>query len=389
MIIPLQHGKVASARPRRAWSLRTQATPRSLAAFGTLIRREDQAVVGPYLFRLLFGSVVLLLIFDLVGRHIAGILFAGLIMIYLACSKLTTQHCDQTRERRARQQARCARQATDLQRLNLDVGECQTIAALERHATERAAAIANAAALVQLFSSAAPPPRTNDRHAFSLSLSGEEGRLTIFRAQDELSQAQRSALEHLAVLVGVQAARLRGVVRLARQQAALMVLWQVAGVLRSALDPQKALGEACGRMTTALELNWLALLAPDERQSLATLLISRGNSGKPAPHLTGAQLRVAAEALRAECALIRSEGQQALTCLPIRMLGGAPVILAVHGETLDAAAQSLLLLFGEMIVERLARAALEEGQLAPDGWRSIDDHRSAPNVVSPRESALA
>jgi hypothetical protein len=326
--------------------------------------------------------------------------FTSLIIIYVAWDKLTMRRWKQMRERRTRSQDRSARQdrhlgdrewlglARILQRFNLEVGECKTIAALERLATERAAAIAGTAALVQFSSPLAHTPMTSDNQAFCLSLSGDQGTITIFRAQDELSQAQYNELEYLAVLVGAQAARLRGAVRLARQQAALLALWQVAGVLRSALAPQEALDEVCSRMTAALDLNWLSLLAPDERQSVSILLISRGDRGKPAPRLTGAQLRVAAEALRTESTLIRSEGQQALTCLPIRLLGGTPVILAVHGEKLDAAAQALLMLFGEMIVERLARSSCDEGSSTLEGWRPIGGEGGVPDLVTFRESAL-
>lgn len=400
MIIPLQHDKVASARPRRSWLLSAQARPRRLLTSGRLRQPEDQAAVATFHFRLLLGSIVLLLISDLVSWHIAGSVLTSLIMLYVASEKLTMRRWNETRERRAGLHDRSAHLdrcvddreglglARNLQRFNLEVGECKTIAALERLATERAVAIARSAAQVQLAGPEARTPVASDSHAFYLPLSGDQGTLTIFRAQDELSQAQYRELDYLAVLVGAQAARLLGAARLARQQAALLALWQVAGILRSALDRQEALDEVCGRMTAALELNWLALLAPDERQSVSILLISRGDRGQPAPRLTGAQLRVAAEALRTESALIRSEGRQALTCLPIRLLGDTPVILAAHGEQLDAAAQALLMLFGEMIVERLARSPLDEEPSALEGWLPIGDEKGVPYTASFRESVL-
>src|SRR6185503_20730684 len=101
------------------------------------------------------------------------------------------------------------------------------------------------------------------------------------------------------------------------QQTALMTLWEVAGVLRLAPDSQDAAHEACRRVAAALDLDWLALLAHDEHQALATLLIARGQACGPAPRLNGAQIRVAAEALRAGRPLVRSEGVRVLTCLPI------------------------------------------------------------------------
>jgi hypothetical protein len=400
MIIPLHHRKVGPAQPRRSWPTRTRSTQRRQAPFDQeLGRLMGSAIIGAHHFKLVFGGVVLLLVFDLVDQQITGIILTSLITICLAWGKLTMQHWEQTRERRARLHERavrqdrpfldreCLGQAADLQRLNLQVGECETIAALERQATERAAAIARSAALVQLSGAATHTTTSSDR-TFQLSIGEEQGTLIVFRAQDELDPAQRSALEHLAVLVGVSAARLRGAARLARQQTALMALWEIAGVLRSALDLQEALDEACGRMTSALDLDWLALLAPDERQSTVTLLIARGSLAKPAPRLTGTQLRVAAEALHSECALIRSEGRQALTCLPIRLLGDTPVVLAAHGEALDAAAQALLMLLGEMIVERLARPTVDERRPAPDVRRTTVGVRGMQGAAALRESSL-
>src|SRR5262245_12023581 len=110
MIIPLQHGKAVSARPRRPWSLRTDAAPRSRSPIGGLSRRGVQALVSPALFRLLFGSVVVLLIFNLVGRQIAGVAFVGLSVIYLAWGKLPPRQRDQLQARRARSHSRSARQ---------------------------------------------------------------------------------------------------------------------------------------------------------------------------------------------------------------------------------------------------------------------------------------
>jgi hypothetical protein len=384
MIIPLHHGKAGLVRSRRSWPARARATQRQQQPFDHEAGRQaDPTIVGGHPFKLLLGGAVLLLVSDLVARHFVGIVFAGLIMISLLWSKLTMQHWGQAQERRARLDERAARQeqafrqreslgrAAALQQLNLRLADCTTIAALERQATECVAAIARATALVQLSGAAAHDPAVADQRAFQIPISGEEGKLIIFCARDKLDLAQQAALEHLGMLIGVQAARLRSVAQLGRHQKATMALWEITGILRSALDPREALGEVCSRMAIALDLNWLALLAPDEWQSPAPLLIARGGPGKPVPRLTGAQLRVAAEALRTERALIRSENQQAFSCLPIRLLGDTPAILAVHGEALDAATQALLMLLGEMIVERLAQPAVG------NRWPVCDD----PQVV--------
>src|SRR5262245_13802665 len=185
MIIPLQHDKVASARPRRSWLLSAQARPRRLLTSGRLGQPEDQAAVATFHFRLLLGSIVLLLISDLVSWHIAGSVLTSLIMLYVASEKLTLRRWNETRERRAAPHDRSAppdrcvddREAQGLarnpQRFNLEVGACKTIAALERLATERAAAIARAAAQVQFADPVAHRPVASDGHAFYLPLSGD------------------------------------------------------------------------------------------------------------------------------------------------------------------------------------------------------------------------
>src|SRR5262249_52872066 len=131
MLIPLQHDKVVSARPRRSWSLSTHARSRSPLPSGKLSQLGDQAAVATDHFRLLFGSIVLLLIFDLVRWYIPVIVLASLILIYVAGDKLTMRRWNQTRERRARSHYRSTRQdrglgdreslgmARNLQRFNL------------------------------------------------------------------------------------------------------------------------------------------------------------------------------------------------------------------------------------------------------------------------------
>src|SRR5262249_53105814 len=149
-----QHDKVASARPRRSWLPSAQARPGRPLTSGKLSQPEDQAAVATIHFRLLLGSIALLLISDLVGWHIAASVVTSLIMLYVASEKLTMRRWSETRERRAGPHDRSARPdrcvddrerlglARNLQRFNLEVGECKTIATLERLATERAAAIA-------------------------------------------------------------------------------------------------------------------------------------------------------------------------------------------------------------------------------------------------------
>jgi hypothetical protein len=399
-MITLHQRKLGPDHPRRSWPTRERSTQRTQAPLDQeLSRLLRSASIRAHHFKLVIGVVVLLLVFYMLNRHIAGIVVAGLIISYLAWYKLTVKHWEQLHERQIRLDQRAERRdqpcyeraglgrAADARQLGLAIGACDSLAALERRATECAAAIAHAAALVQLAGDAAHTS-SSDRQ-FQLPIGDAEGTLVVFCDQEELAPAQRCALEHLALLVGIQAARLRCAARYDSQQAGLIALWEVAGILRSALDSQVALNEACSRVSAALDLDWLALVAPDERQAPATLLIARGGRSKPAPRLTGAQLRVAAEALRTQSTLIRAEGQQALTCLPIRLLGDAPLVLAAHGEALDAASQALLMLLGEMIVERLARPAADERRPVLDERPIVLEVGGMQRSLTLRESVLA
>src|SRR5262249_30542131 len=141
------------------------------------------------------------------------------------------------------------------------------------------------------------------------------------------------------------AAQLHSAARLSRQQCGLVALWEVSGVLRRAIDARAAAREACGRIAAALELRWLALLAPDEHQALATVLLARGTAAS-APRLHSAHLEAGAEAMRDERTLVCPNGDWALTCQPIRLVGGTPAVLLAYGEQLDAATLALLMLFG-------------------------------------------
>jgi hypothetical protein len=257
------------------------------------------------------------------------------------------------------------------------INECATLEDLTRLVTQAATSIADAATSVEL-----PGARVPDRavgasaqgrsveagggHGRGPSVAGDArivripivgpgsaGCLAVYRAPDELDPLVRAALEHLALLAAARTAALRCADQLRRQQEALLALWQIAGVLRAAPDLQRALRESAGQLAAVLDLRWLAVLAPDERRGLALVLLARGRCGEEAPRLNGAQLRVAAEALRGERPLVRSEGAETLACLPIRLKDGTSLVLVARGAAQDAATQALLMLFGTMIIDRL------------------------------------
>jgi hypothetical protein len=96
------------------------------------------------------------------------------------------------------------------------------------------------------------------------------------------------------------------------------------------------------------------LLAPNQLGALAPFVIARGHSRGSMPTISGAQLRVAAEALRGERPLIRREGAHMLLCLPICLAGHAPMVVAAYDTNDDASTQALLMLFGNLLAERLA-----------------------------------
>jgi hypothetical protein len=257
-----------------------------------------------------------------------------------------------------------ARQLLSWQRLNLQIASCATLEQLARLATSQAANIAGAAATVELASSAHASDTQGSEDHTRLPIPGGAslGLITICRGRDALSQGQRDALEHLAALIGLRDAALRSVAGQERQQAALTALWEISGLLRVADRGHEIVRDACGRLAAALDLDWLAVLVPDERHSLAPLLVARGRAGGYAPSISGAQLRLAAEALRAEHPLVRQEGAAVTACLPICLVGRTPLVLAARGNATDAATQTLLMLFGELIADRLAAngAALDQ-----------------------------
>ncbi|HEY3230863.1 MAG TPA: hypothetical protein VGJ87_16685 [Roseiflexaceae bacterium] len=338
-------------------------------------------------FKLLLCGIATLLSLDLILLRLAGGIIAALIIVHaiggLAVARLwgrrrpmpAGQRAARARQAHTPHDHNRTRQALEWQRLNLRVSTSTTIAALEQLATERAAAITGAAATVELAAGSHPPPASpaaeegEIRHSSSMAMGGgmsanrafripigDDGILTVYLERGELDQAQREALEQLATLAGLQATRLRGAAQLVRQQAALMALWEIAGLLRVAPDAH----EACRRLAAALDLDWLALLAPNEQQVIAPLALVRGALHRPTPRLSGAHIHAAAAVLRTERPLVRAEGEQALIYLPILFPGATPLVLAARGAAADATTQFLLLLFGGMIADRLAQPASDD-----------------------------
>jgi hypothetical protein len=232
--------------------------------------------------------------------------------------------------------------------------QADSLADLAQRAAQRAAQIAGAPATVAMPGDATPdmpPLRRTLRLAIDTTFGA--GSLIVECAAADLTAGQTLALEHLADLTGRHASALRSDNLLQRQQEALTTLWQVAGVVRRAPDGAAAARDVCTRMAGALKLDWLALLTPDACNALAPILLVRGKAGAGAPRLQGAQLRVAAEALRAGRPLVRSEGDAVVFCLPLQTCADTPLLLVARGDAGEAGIQALLMIFGGMLAERL------------------------------------
>ena len=388
MIIPARHAEMEAARNGQLFRAPAQRP------LDVMHRLEEQlgrlaaaTAASSRSFKLLLCGIATLLSLDLILLRLAGGIIAALIVVHaiggLAAARLwgrrrpmpAGQRAVGARQAHTTHDHNRTRQALEWQRLNLRVSTCTTIAALEQLTTERAAAISGAIATVELAAgphspptSPAPPAPGEEGMGMSATRTfhipiGDDGILTVYLERGELDQAQREALEQLATLAGLQATRLRGAAQLVRQQAALMALWEIAGLLRVAPDAH----EACRRLAAALDLDWLALLAPNEQQVIAPLALVRGALHRPTPRLSGAHIHAAAAVLRTERPLVRAEGEQALIYLPILFPGATPLVLAARGAA-DATTQFVLLLFGGMIADRLAQPATDDR-----GWNREAD----------------
>lgn len=251
-----------------------------------------------------------------------------------------------------------AHQIMHWQRVNLQLATCATIDQLLRQAASHAQSIAGAPATIALDEGLPAEDSQPDPTGTSVPIACGEarGRISIQRPAGELGMIERDALDQLATLLGLRLARLRSAAAQERQRAALAALWEISGLMRAAPGDLEIVREALARMAAALDLNWLALLGPDDRHTLASIAIARTRRGAQTPLMTGAQVRVAFEALRGERPLVRAEGADALVCLPIGRSGHTPLVLAAHGGAGDAEIQALLMVFGEMLADRLAAA---------------------------------
>ncbi|GIV99526.1 hypothetical protein [Roseiflexus sp.] len=261
---------------------------------------------------------------------------------------LTRLHDEIAQRKRLDQDRNEARRALEWQRQNLAVlGACATLDDLAGRVVERAGAITGAPASFDDASASA------SFSSHTLDITGM-GRLVVQRTAAELDRSQRDALEHLVATAAQRAVALRSIDMLDRHHRALMALWEGAGILRAAPHLNPTLLDVCQRIAAALDLNWMALIGPDERQMLAPLMIARGRAHMSPPRLQPVHFRLAAEVLRSGRSLVRVEQERTLAFLPVRVAGEPSLVLAARGAVDDAAVQALLLLLGDLIGERLA-----------------------------------
>jgi hypothetical protein len=331
------------------------------------------------------AGVAILLIVNLARRHPMNAIVAELALLHVAygitVSRLWRRadalpgalRDDLRSEPDARRELEGMRQSIRWPQLSRQIAQCTALEQLARLVASHATAIANAIAYADLSDTRRTGDGgTGDGHVTRIPIPSEEltGAITIHTAPGGLSMAQRDALEQLASISGLRADALRRAAWQERQQAALAALWEISGLLRIATSGHDHVRDGLSRLASALDLSWLALLAPNECQALAPIMLVRGRVACGAASISGAQLRVAAEALRGERPLVRAEGADSLACLPICLAGHAPLVLAAHGNAADAATQALLMLFGSLVAERLAseNAAL---QSAPNRFPAL------------------
>lgn len=315
------------------------------------------------------AGIVILLMLNLTMRHPINAIVVDLTFLHVVCgfsiswlwqraSALLSASFDELDQpKHAAPEVQSARSSSRWQRLNLQISACTTLEQLERLTASHAATIVRQNVTVELPSSTfLNKPDARDGATISIPIIADDtrGQITVGIPASELSAVQLEALEQLAALVAQRSAALRSAVWQKRQEAALAALWEISGLLRITHTRYENVRDGLSRLAAALDLHWLALLAPNELQALAPIMIVRGRPAPIAPLISGVHLRVAAEALRSERPLVRSEGNDVLACLPICLTGHSPLVLVARGNAADAATQVLLMLFGNLLAERLA-----------------------------------
>jgi hypothetical protein len=315
------------------------------------------------------ASIAILLMLNLTMRHPINTIVVDLTFLYVVCgfscswllqragALLSSSLDDLDQPQQDASEAESTRSTNRWPRIYLQIAACTTLDQLERLTISLATTIMRCDITVELPSGRrADDPIVRDGAVTCIPIPADDtcGLITVGVPANELSLVQREALEQLASLVAQRSDALQRAAWQKRQESALAALWEISGLLRITHTRYENVRDGLGRLASALDLHWLALLVPNELQTLAPIMIVRGRATSIAPLISGAHLRVATEALRGERPLVRAEGDDVLACLPICLAGHAPLVLVARGNAADAATQALLMLFGNLLAERLA-----------------------------------
>ncbi len=180
--------------------------------------------------------------------------------------------------------------------------------------------------------------------------------LTIAITNSTLMEAQQQQLlEMLAILTGLRVTALEQTEWRDQQHNALATLWEIVGLIqipgRIGLDTLRCSVE---RLARALDLEWIALLAPNDVSPVAPVLVADRRPER-GPTLHPTHLRIAAEAIRKGQPLVRSEAQACVACMPILQAGMAPLVVVARGAADEESTQSILLLLGDLLARRFER----------------------------------
>ncbi len=332
----------------------------------TLILIFQGALIGGYRDALAGGvlGLIILLLEVLLEGHAPGNAFLLTLLLLIVASAgmawlchmglpvLHLIHDSITHAAHATHEQSHTQQVSTWQRASLKLCECASLADLARQTSAQASLITGVPVTVEFSNTGTLPQQTAGLRSFTIPLHNG-GRILVHGLRGDLTMIQRDALTHLATMVETCATSLQAGAMMERHQTALTALWECGGILRAAPNLHAAAYDTCQRMAMALDLEWLALLAPDGAQPLGTLAMAGGRQGGTPPRLHGAQIRVSIEAMRCGSPLVREEGNATLACLPLQIEGDTPLVLVAYGNAGDEATQTLLMVFGDQLVQRL------------------------------------
>jgi hypothetical protein len=358
--------------PARRVRVRLSEAPRLfrhvVVTLGSAVRRHlgstDSSVITGYL--LVFTCLALIIAtalfvgasFQFLTPGFAIVAVLGAIALLMLRQQHETQHIPAATaapDPFVLQELRTLRQNARWQRDILQLTHASSANELQQAATGLIMAIAGTQAQFELLGNYT----LNEGSGSSITLEANGLVLgTIRYPEATLSQYQEQALRSLAEIVNLRLLALEQSDRAEQQRIALAALWEAAGLTelpgQYGLD---AMRHSIERLASALGIEWVALLAPNDVSPVAPVLIA---DARPIPGqtLSAMHVRMAAETLRRGVPLLRPESEATVTCLPIQHYGSAPMVIVARGATSEESTQSLLLLLGSVLARRFERMAV-------------------------------